>query len=119
MKDRTNALISLGKHTCVDDPLTVYLVNKALVFGLDHKGMPGWAVLIERVSILLADPAHPAWGKQGKGAQALTEMPPQTPSIDQLGATLLHTPSTLPVPVLEWLSDHLLRCAAPPYSPFR
>jgi hypothetical protein len=116
VKDRTNALISLGKHTCVSDPLEPYLVNRALVFGRDHKGMPGWYAVVDRIGVLLADPGHPAWSRDGGGSKALAEMPPQAPSIDQLGVTLLSSPSVLPLPVLEWLSDHFLYCAAPPYS---
>ena len=118
VKDRTNALMGLGNHTCVDDPLQVYLVNRALTYGRDHKGMPGWLVIVERIGILLTDPAHPAWGDADGGAQALAEMPPQTPRIGQLTATLLANPSTLAANVLEWLSTHFLYCAAPPYDPF-
>lgn len=114
VRDRVNALMNLGDHTCVDDPLQVYLVPRALMYGRDHKGMPGWRVIVERVGLLLADPQHPAW--RGRGARAVAEMPPQVQSVQQLAATLLTNPSTLPVDVLEWLSDHLLYCAAPPYG---
>jgi len=43
-------------------------VNRALTFGTDHKGMPGWPVIVERIGILLADPAHPAWRNYDRGA---------------------------------------------------
>ena len=50
-----------------------------------------------------------------QGVRALTEMPPETPSPEGLTAALLSAPPSLPVTVLEWLSHHLLCCAAPPY----
>lgn len=78
--------------------------------------MPDWAVIVKRIGILLADPSHAAWREPGRGTQALAEMPPMTLPFDQLTATLLTKPSTLPADVLEWLSDYLLHCAAPPYS---
>jgi len=117
VKERTNALASLIDHTCVQNPLEVYLVNKALMFGRAHKGMPRWPIVVERIGTLLADPNHAAWYEDGHGARALAEMPQQTPPIDQLTATLLTSPFTLPDEVLEWLSCHLLFCAGPPYSP--
>jgi hypothetical protein len=40
----------------------------------------------------------------------------RTPSPEGLTIALLSAPSSLPVTVLEWLSHHLLYCAAPPYS---
>ncbi|WHT16649.1 hypothetical protein N8J89_26360 [Crossiella sp. CA-258035] len=118
VKSRTNALMGLVRHTCVDEPLRAYLVNRAVASGRDHKGMPGWSVIVERIGILLADPDHPAWRDPGRGAVALAEMPPQAPPIDELAAALLAEPASIPVDVLEWLSDHLIFCAAPPYSPF-
>lgn len=86
------------------------------MYGRNHKGMPGWRVIVERVRVLLADPEHPAWWGAGRGARAIAEMPAQVQSVDQLAATLLTSPSTLQVEVLEWLSDHLLYCAGPPYG---
>jgi len=86
------------------------------MYGRHHKGMPKWPVIVERIGILLADPADPAWGKDGRGAQALAGMPRETPTPGGLTAALLSPPSSLPVTVLEWLSHHLLCCAAPPYS---
>jgi hypothetical protein len=118
VRDRTNALLSLRHHTCVADPLQVYLVNKALVFGGDHKGMPGWATIVERIGILLADPGHQAWREDGRGAPAPSEIPRQALPIERLTASLLTAPSALPVEVLEWLSRHFLYCAAPPYGLF-
>ncbi|MCK2214021.1 hypothetical protein MF672_009500 [Actinomadura sp. ATCC 31491] len=119
MKDRTNALMGLVRHTCVDDPLEAYLVNRALGFGLEHKGMPGWRVIVERIGILLADPSHPAWHGSERSERALAEMPPSTPPVDHLAKVLLSAPYKLPLEVLDWLSDHLLFCAGPPYSIFR
>jgi len=116
VKDRINRLLDLGHHTCIADPLEPVLVTTALLYGRDHKGMPGWPVVVERIGILLADPAHTAWGQDGQGAQALAEMPQETPSPERLTAALSSAPSSLPVTVLEWLSHHLLYCAAPPYS---
>lgn len=116
VKDRTNALMGLDDHTCVNDALEGYLVNRALTYGRFHKGMPGWCMIVERIGVLLAHPDHAAWRDRSRGAQALAEMPPCVQSIDQLTATLLSAPSTLPVETLEWLSDHFLYCAAPPYS---
>jgi len=78
--------------------------------------MPGWPVIVERIGILLADPAHAEWGQDGQGVRALTEMPQETPSPEGLTTALLSAPSSLPVTVLEWLSHHLLYCAAPPYG---
>ncbi|WP_283135746.1 hypothetical protein [Rhizohabitans arisaemae] len=116
VKDHTNSLLSIDKHTCVDSPLQVYLVNRARAFGQDHKGMPGWSVVVERIGVLLADPAHRAWGGGDRGKRALAEMPPATPPIDKLTKALLSAPFTLPREVLAWLSNHLLFCAAPPYG---
>ncbi|MFB4269639.1 hypothetical protein [Nonomuraea sp. GTA35] len=116
VKDRTNALMSLARHTCVDGAFEVYLVNRALGFGRDHKGMPGWRVVVERIAVLLADPNHPAWHGSERGERALAEMPPSTPPIDDLAEVLLSTPYELPHDVLGWLSDHLLFCAGPPYG---
>ncbi|OLZ44684.1 hypothetical protein BS329_35865 [Amycolatopsis coloradensis] len=118
-KDRTNALMGLGDHTCVDDPLQPYLVRKAVMYGADHKGMPAWPLVVGRIGLLLSNPDHPAWRRSGRGRQALAEMPPQVQSICQLTEALVTSPSTLSVEVLEWLSGHFLYCAAPPYSGFR
>ena len=115
-RDRTNTLLNLRHHTCVADPLQVYLVNKALVSGKDHKGMPAWPAIVERIGILLADPEHPAWYQQGRGAQALSEIPPQALPVERLTSNLLTEPSALPVEVLEWLSRHFLYCAGPPFG---
>ncbi len=116
VKDHINKLMSLNRHTCVADPLEAVLITAAVAYGADHKGMPRWPTIVDRIRILLADPAHPAWAKDGRGAQALAERPEQTPSSDRLVAALLDAPSSLPVAVLEWLSDHLLYCAGPPYG---
>lgn len=43
-------------------------------------------------------------------------MPPQIRSVDELDDALSTAPPALPVEVLEWLSDPLLYCAAPPYA---
>jgi len=115
---RTNVLLGLSDHTCVADPLQALLVNTAVMFGRYHKGMPGWPVVVERIGVLLADPDHPAWRGNGRGARALREMPGETPASRQLTAVLLTAPHTLSLPVLEWLSHHLLHCAGPPYGPF-
>ena len=116
VKDHINKLLDLGHHTCVDDPLEPFLVTTALLYGRHHKGMPRWPVIVGRIGILLADPAHAEWGQDGQGLRALAQMPPETPSPEGLAAALLSAPSSLPVTVLEWLSHHLLYCAAPPYS---
>jgi hypothetical protein len=115
VKDRTDALMSLGDHTCVSDALQVYLVRRAMLYGRNHMGMPGWQVIVDRIGVLLTHPDHPAWGDAGRGPEALAGMPQRTPPVDQLTATLLANPASLSVDVLEWLSDHLLYCAAPPY----
>jgi hypothetical protein len=88
------------------------------MFGRYHKGMPGWPVVVERIGVLLADPDHPAWRGNGRGARALREMHGETPASRQLTAVLLTAPHTLSLPVLQWLSHHLLHCAGPPYDPF-
>jgi len=116
VKGRVNALNGLNDHTCVSAPLRVYLVRKALTYGRYHKGMPHWPVIVERIGILLEDPDHSAWKKADLGRQARAGMPSQVQSVDQLLKTLLTNPSRLPVNTLEWLSDHFLHCAAPPYS---
>jgi hypothetical protein len=116
VKDHINKLLDLGHHTCVADPLEPFLVTTALLYGRDHKGMPGWPVIVERIGILLADPEHAEWGQDGQGVRALAEMPQETPSPEGLTTALLSAPFSLPVTVLEWLSHHLLYCAAPPYS---
>jgi len=116
VKDRINALMALGDHSCVEDPLSIYLINRALGYGSDHKGMPGWQTIVERIGVLLRTPNHPAWRKPSYASQALADMPPQIHSIDELTAALLAHPFELPEEVLNWLSRHLLYCAAPPYS---
>jgi hypothetical protein len=116
VKHHINALAALGDHTCVADPLVVYLVHQALMYGRRHKGMPSWPVIVERIVRLLADPEHPRWGQSGRGARAVATMPAQVSSLDALRVALLSEPAALPVEVLEWLSDHLLYCAGPPYT---
>lgn len=118
VKDRINALLAIDRHTCASDPMQVYLIGRALTFGRNHKGMPGWAVVVDRIHVLLSNPEHPAWRGDGRGAQALAEMPPHVSSIDHLTDILRTEPFMLPVDVLEWLSNHLLYCAAPPYTGF-
>ena len=109
-------MVDLGHHTCVADPLEPLLIITALLYGRDHKGMPNWPVIVGRIGILLADPAHLAWGEDGRGTRALAEMPQETPPPEGLTAALLSALPALPVTVLEWLSHHLLCCAGPPYD---
>lgn len=93
VKDHINRLLDLGHHTCIADPLEPLLVTTALLYGRHHKGMPRWPVLVERIGILLADPAHAEWGQDGQGVRALAQMPPETPSPEGLTAALLNAPS--------------------------
>jgi len=116
VKARTDVLISISKHTCVREPLQVLLVGTALLSGRDHKGMPMWPTIVDRIRILLDDPAHPAWRDPDRGQEALAAQPPEAAPLDELAATLLIKPYTLPIAVLEWLSEHLLHCAGPPYT---
>lgn len=117
VKDRTNTMLGLvNNHTCVDDPLEVYLVNRALTFGRDHKGMPGWQIIVDRIGTLLQEPDHPAWRDDTRGADAIAQMPTEIVSIDILRAALLDRPSNLSDEVLAWLSEYFLYSAAPPYS---
>ena len=88
VKDHINRLLDLGHHTCIADPLEPLLVTTALLYGRHHKGMPRWPVIVERIGILLADPAHAEWGQDGQGVRALAEMPPETPSPEELTAAL-------------------------------
>jgi hypothetical protein len=115
VNERVNALMGLSDHTCVPGPLEKYLIPKALMHSRDHKGMPGWPVIVHRIGVLLADPDHPRWGDR-RGHQALGELPPEVTSIGDLTATLLTNPSDLPQGVLDWLSRHLLYSAGPPYG---
>jgi len=117
VKDRINSLMALEEHSCVHDPLEVYLVSRARTFGRDHKGMPNWPTIVARVGLLLENPTHPAWYGDDRGAQAVADMPSAVQSIEQLTNALLINPFTLQVEVLEWLSRHLLFCAGPPYGP--
>lgn len=117
VKDRINALLALTDHTCVPAPLEPYLIPRALMYGRDHKGMPGWRAIVHRIGVLLADPDHPQWCDDVSGHQALDELPAQVASIDDLTVKLLSNPSSLPQDVLEWLSNHLLYSAGPPYGP--
>jgi hypothetical protein len=98
-------------------PLETYLIPRALMYGRDHKGMPGWSVVVHRIGVLLADPDHPQWRDDRRGHRALEELSAQVTSIGGLTATLLTNPSLLPQDVLDWLSDHLVYNAGPPYSP--
>jgi hypothetical protein len=116
VKDRINELMALADHTCVPAPLETYLIPRAFMRGLDHKGMPGWPVIVDRIGVLLADPDHPRWGDDRRGHQALEELPAQVTSVGDLTATLLTNPSLLPQDVLEWLCRHLLYSAGPPYG---
>ena len=115
VKDQVNVLISLARHVCVADPLATYLLPKALMYGRFHKGMPGWDLIVNRIGALLADSRHPGWLGVKCAEAALREMPPGLP-LDDLQRALRSRPSSLPDEVLEWLSDHLLYCAGPPYS---
>jgi hypothetical protein len=114
VKERINVLISLGRHTCTPDPLETVLLPSALSDGIDHKGMPAWPVIVQRIALLLADPDHPQWPND-RGHQALNQMPPQVTSVAELTAGLLIKPSAFPQEVLDWLSQHLLYCGGPPY----
>src|SRR2546427_1702781 len=62
VKDHINRLLDLGHHPCISDPLEPLLITTALLYGhlygRHHKGMPRWPVIVERIGILLADPAH-------------------------------------------------------------
>ncbi|MFE3177861.1 hypothetical protein ACFXI3_40005 [Amycolatopsis sp. NPDC059235] len=118
VKNKTNVLLGIEAHTCVRDGLRLYLTHTALSCGIHHKGMPAWPVVVDRISRLVAEPDHPAWGEQGRGARAVAGMPARVQSIDQLVSGLLTKPSGLPVDVLEWLTDHFLYHAAPPFSGF-
>ena len=96
VKGRTNTMLGLvANHTCVDDPLEGHLVNTALMFGRNHKGMPGWTVIVKRIGILLEEPDHPAWRDNTRGVEVVTQMPPEIASIDTLIAALLDRPSYL------------------------
>ncbi|WP_159944025.1 hypothetical protein [Nocardiopsis sp. FR6] len=117
LKNRVDTLLALHDHTCVTDPWGVYLIRRAVTYGRNHLGMPNWPRIVERLRVLLEDPEHPAWCGDGRGEQAVSEMPKSTPHPEELTALLLTRPSILPVEVLEWLSDHFLFCAGPPYSP--
>lgn len=117
LKDRADTLLALRDHTCVTDPWDVYLVRRAVTYGRDHLGMPNWPRIVERLRVLLEDPDHPAWHGDGRGPQAVSVMPESTPPPEELTALLMTRPNLLPVEVLEWLSDHFLFCAGPPYSP--
>jgi hypothetical protein len=117
VRKSTNAMLGLAAdHTCVDNPLEVYLVHSALTTGLDHKGMPRWPVIVDRIEKLLENSDHPAWRDDTRGAEAVAQMPPEIESIDRLKATLLDRPSRLSDEVLAWLSKYFLYCAAPPYD---
>lgn len=116
VKDQTNHLLSLARHTCVADPLTARLIPTALSYGSDHLGMPAWSTVVNRIAILLSDTDHLAWGDPHRGARALRDLPPHALPIEQLTTQLLTNPSELPDQTLQWLSKHLLYCAAPPYS---
>jgi hypothetical protein len=115
VQQRVDALTGLSDHTCVSAPLEKYLIPKAFMHARDHKGMPGWPVIVHRIGILLAEPNHPRWGVHG-GASGARKLPPEVTSIRDLTATLLTNPSNVPQDVLEWLSRHLLYSAGPPYS---
>ena len=116
VKERTNLLMSIDAHTCVDDALELFLVPTAIMYGRDHRGMPEWPTIIERIGILLHNPGHPMWRESSRGAEALSTVPIST-SIDEIVAALGTRPASLPTDVLQWLSDHVLYCAGPPYSP--
>ena len=70
VKDHINRLLDLNHHTCIADPVEPLLFATALLYGRHHKGMPRWRVIVERIGILLADPAHAEWGHDGQGVQA-------------------------------------------------
>ncbi|MFE9244970.1 hypothetical protein [Nocardiopsis sp. NPDC006938] len=116
LKGRVDTLLALRDHTCVNDPWDVHLVRHAITYGRDHLGMPNWPKIVERIRVLFENPDHPAWHGGERGAQAVSEMPKSTPPPEELTASLMTRPSLLPVEVLEWLSDHFLFCAGPPYS---
>ncbi|KUL40543.1 hypothetical protein [Actinoplanes awajinensis] len=115
VKQQTNILMSLYRHTCVPDPLQLYLIPSAVTYGNSHKGMPRWPVIVGRIEVLLDDPDHPAW-HDGFGHEALRRMPAAASSASDLAAALLARPADLPLEVLDWLSGHLLYCAGPPWA---
>ncbi|ROS32117.1 hypothetical protein EDD35_7860 [Amycolatopsis thermoflava] len=69
VKDRITLFLSLRGHTCVREPLQIYLVNTALTFGRDHLGMPRWPVIVDRIRLLLTDLSRPAWREPERGAR--------------------------------------------------
>jgi hypothetical protein len=51
VKDRINALMALTDHTCVPAPLETYLIARALMYDRNHKGMPGWLIVVHRIGV--------------------------------------------------------------------
>jgi hypothetical protein len=116
VKDRINRLLDLGHHTCIADPLEPLLITTALLYGRHHKGMPRWPVIVERIGILLADPAHGEWGRDGQGRPGSRGDATGDAVARRTDRRPLERPVRPPRNVLERLSHHLLYCAATPYS---
>jgi hypothetical protein len=111
VKDHVNTLLDLSGHTCDADPLEPFLITTALRYGRHHKGMPKWPVIVERIGIHSAGRSSASrLGKDGTGAQALAEMPRETPTPQGLTAALLSAPSSCPSQ--SWSGSVIICCAA-------
>jgi hypothetical protein len=105
VRGRTNALLAIR-----DDGyrlLLGYLIMVTRLYGRDHYGMPGWPAIAGSVRELLMTPGHPAWLAQARDT-VLAVAPPGTPLPDALHRVLLDGPDTLPLPVLDWLTDRVM-----------
>ncbi|WP_424533560.1 hypothetical protein ACOZ38_24805 [Sphaerisporangium viridialbum] len=102
VRGRTDALMSLeeghGRRA-----LLAYLVNRAVMFGSFHKGMPIWPAVVSTVCEMIADPRHEAWRDADQARKAMAAQPIEMPPVESLRRALLEAPDSLSLPVLEWL----------------
>jgi hypothetical protein len=109
VRGHTNTLLAIRDD---GQPLLLgYLIMITRLYGNDHYGMPRWPAIAGSVRELLLTPGHPSWPGDSpaqKRDTALAVAPPGTPLPDALHRALLDGPDTLPLPVLDWLTDRVM-----------
>lgn len=105
VKGQTSTLLTIRDNGY--QLLLGYLITVTRLRGRDHYGMPRWPAIAGSVRELLLTPGHPAWLAQVRDT-VLAVAPPGTPLPDELHCALLDGPDTLPLAVLDWLTDRVM-----------
>jgi hypothetical protein len=109
VKTQINTLMSINEANG-RDMLLKYLSGLTALYGNRHYGMPSWPAIVSGVRPVIQDPADPAWF--GHGNEAIAAAPTETPAVDELCEALLDAPDSLPLPVLDWLTQRGVIMAA-------